>query len=35
MGVSPDRSPTEANDDVRTPEIGGISHSDCDPVEED
>ena len=35
MGVSRDRSPTEANDDVRTAEIGGISHSDWDPAEED
>jgi hypothetical protein len=35
MVVSCDRSPTEANDDVRTPEIGGISHSDWDPAEED
>lgn len=35
MGVSRDRSPTEANDDVRTAEIGGISRSDWDPAEED
>jgi len=35
MGVSRDRSPTEANGDVRTPEIGGISHSDWDPADED
>ena len=35
MGVFDLNSPTEVNDDVRTPEIGGISHSDWDPAGED
>jgi hypothetical protein len=35
MVASRARPPTDRNSDVRTPEIGGISHSDWDPAEED
>jgi hypothetical protein len=34
MGVSRDRTPTEANGDVRTPEIGRLNRIHWDPAED-